>query len=58
MLGDRGNHLGHESLQSKGRQGGSRTVTKYETTFILEPGFDDARVNDEIERVSQSYNFV
>jgi len=28
-------------------------VTKYETTFILEPGFDDARVNDEIERVSQ-----
>jgi len=28
-------------------------VTKYETTFILEPGFDDGRINEEIERVSQ-----
>jgi small subunit ribosomal protein S6 len=28
-------------------------VTKYETTFILEPGFDEGRINDEIERVSQ-----
>jgi small subunit ribosomal protein S6 len=28
-------------------------VTKYETTFILEPGFDDGRLNEEIERVSQ-----
>ena len=28
-------------------------MTKYETTFILEPGFDEARVNEEIERVSQ-----
>jgi small subunit ribosomal protein S6 len=28
-------------------------VTKYETTFILEPGLDESRVNDEIERVSQ-----
>jgi small subunit ribosomal protein S6 len=28
-------------------------VTKYETTFILEPGLDEARVNEEIERVSQ-----
>jgi small subunit ribosomal protein S6 len=28
-------------------------VTKYETTFILEPGLDDARVGEEIERVSQ-----
>jgi small subunit ribosomal protein S6 len=27
-------------------------VTKYETTFILEPGLDDNRVNEEIERVS------
>ena len=27
-------------------------MTKYETTFILEPGFDENRVNDEIERVS------
>jgi small subunit ribosomal protein S6 len=27
-------------------------VTKYETTFILEPGLDDNRVNDEVERVS------
>jgi small subunit ribosomal protein S6 len=28
-------------------------VTKYETTFILEPGLDENRVNDEIERVGQ-----
>jgi small subunit ribosomal protein S6 len=28
-------------------------VTKYETTFILEPGFDEGRINGEIERVSQ-----
>ncbi len=26
---------------------------KYETTFILEPGLDENRVNEEIERVSQ-----
>jgi small subunit ribosomal protein S6 len=28
-------------------------VTKYETTFVLEPGLDENRVNEEIERVSQ-----
>ena len=28
-------------------------MTKYETTFILEPGLDEPRVNEEIERVSQ-----
>ena len=28
-------------------------MTKYETTFILEPGFDETRINEEIERVSQ-----
>ena len=28
-------------------------MTKYETTFILEPGLDDARVGEEVERVSQ-----
>ena len=28
-------------------------MTKYETTFILEPGFDENRTNEEIERVSQ-----
>jgi small subunit ribosomal protein S6 len=28
-------------------------VSKYETTFILEPGLDENRVNDELERVSQ-----
>ena len=28
-------------------------MTKYETTFILEPGFDDGRISEEIERVSQ-----
>jgi small subunit ribosomal protein S6 len=27
-------------------------VIKYETTFILEPGLDETRVNEEIERVS------
>ena len=29
-------------------------MTKYETTFILEPGLDEARVNEEIERVSKA----
>ena len=28
-------------------------MTKYETTFILEPALDENRVNEEIERVSQ-----
>lgn len=28
-------------------------MTKYETTFILEPGLDEAKVNDEVERASQ-----
>ena len=28
-------------------------MTKYETTFILEPGLDETRVNEEIEHVSQ-----
>jgi small subunit ribosomal protein S6 len=28
-------------------------VNKYETTFILEPGLDENRLNDEIEKVSQ-----
>jgi small subunit ribosomal protein S6 len=28
-------------------------VTKYETTFILEPGLDEARVGEEVDRVSQ-----
>lgn len=28
-------------------------MTKYETTFILEPGLDENRVNEEINRVSQ-----
>ena len=28
-------------------------MTKYETTFILEPGLDEARITEEIERVSQ-----
>lgn len=27
-------------------------MTKYETTFILEPGLDETKVNEEIERVS------
>ena len=27
-------------------------MIKYETTFILEPGFDEAKVNEEVERVS------
>jgi small subunit ribosomal protein S6 len=27
-------------------------VNKYETTFILEPGLDESKVNDEITRVS------
>jgi small subunit ribosomal protein S6 len=28
-------------------------VTKYETTFILEPGLDENKVNDEVARVTQ-----
>lgn len=28
-------------------------MTKYETTFVLEPGLDENRVNEEIERVTQ-----
>jgi small subunit ribosomal protein S6 len=28
-------------------------VIKYETTFILEPGLDENRVNEEVEKVSQ-----
>jgi small subunit ribosomal protein S6 len=28
-------------------------VTKYETTFILEPGLDENRVGEEVDRVSQ-----
>jgi small subunit ribosomal protein S6 len=27
-------------------------VNKYETTFILEPGLDETKVNEEIERVT------
>jgi small subunit ribosomal protein S6 len=27
-------------------------VSKYETTFILDPGLDEARVNEEVDRVS------
>ena len=28
-------------------------MTKYETTFILEPGYDEGKINEEVERVSQ-----
>jgi small subunit ribosomal protein S6 len=28
-------------------------VNTYETTFILEPGLDEARTNEEVEKVSQ-----
>jgi small subunit ribosomal protein S18 len=28
-------------------------VTKYETTFILDPGLDETRVNEEVEKVTQ-----
>jgi len=28
-------------------------VSKYETTFILEPGLDETKVNEEVEKVSQ-----
>ncbi len=28
-------------------------MTKYETTFILEPGFDENRVNAEVDKLSQ-----
>ena len=31
-------------------------MSKYETTFILEPGLDEAKVNEEVERVSQWIN--
>jgi len=27
-------------------------VSKYETTFILEPGLDETKVNEEVEKVS------
>lgn len=27
-------------------------MTKYETTFILEPGLDETKVNEEVEKVS------
>ena len=27
-------------------------MTKFETTFILEPGFDEGRINEEIDRVT------
>jgi len=28
-------------------------VTKYETTFILDPGMDEARANEQVEKVGQ-----
>jgi len=28
-------------------------MTKYETTFILEPGLDESRVNEEVDKVCQ-----
>ncbi len=28
-------------------------MTKYETTFILDPGLDETRVKEEVERVTQ-----
>lgn len=28
-------------------------MNKYETTFILEPGLDEIRVNEQVEKVSQ-----
>ena len=28
-------------------------MTKYETTFILEPGLEEGKINEEIEKVSQ-----
>ena len=28
-------------------------MNKYETTFILEPGLDEGRINEEVERMSQ-----
>ena len=28
-------------------------MTRYETTFILEPGLDEARVNEEVAKVTQ-----
>ena len=27
-------------------------ITKYETTFILEPGLDETKVNEEVDKVS------
>lgn len=27
-------------------------MTKYETTFILEPGYDEGKVNEEVDRVT------
>lgn len=27
-------------------------MTKYETTFVLEPGMDEARVNEQVDKVS------
>jgi small subunit ribosomal protein S6 len=29
-------------------------VTKYETTFILDPGLDETKVNEEVDRVTES----
>jgi small subunit ribosomal protein S6 len=43
----------HEPVQSKSAQGGIGTVTKYETTFILDPGLDEAKVNEEVDHVVQ-----
>lgn len=28
-------------------------MTKYETTFVLEPGLDETRVNEEVEKVTR-----
>ena len=28
-------------------------MTKYETTFILEPGLDETRVGEEVDKVTQ-----
>src|SRR5881396_2486433 len=52
MLDRRGSGGRDESVQPQGAQGGRRDVNKYETTFILEPGLDEGRVNNEIDRVS------
>src|SRR5262245_44121476 len=42
-----------ESVQSQSAQGGSGNVTKYETTFILDPGLDETKVNEEVDRVTE-----